>query len=350
MEDKFSAPKFPKMKVDSSDQQNSQIYGTLGTKYILLHKIGKGLSSHVFLAKKNIPFCFPSDDLLAIKVCKKDYNQKLFSEEGIILKKLPNCPYIIKVYESGKALLTKKKKDNTRTAAYHVLEYLENGVLFNYIHLKQGVSKGFGEKLGRVIFHQLILAVEVCHKNYIAHKDIKIENILLSSDFQIKLADFGFATEECHCNCDNSNKAKFTFFGTDGYFPPEVYTSNGSKYIDSFQCDIFALGVFLFYIVFGFKPFIAAKRNDNNYKKIIRRNYEGFWAEWQSKTGEVSRDFKELFNKLVAANKEERYQTVEEIKFDKWMINSGFENQIEFDKSKKDLAYELENRKKFMFS
>ena len=351
MEDKklnSSASKQSQPNQSSPQEHLCQIYGPLGSKYILIQKIGKGYSSHVFLAKKTLECSIQGEDCVAIKLCRRNYNQKMFSEEGIILKKLPSNPYIIKIFESGKALLTKKKSSKTRNAAYHVLEYLENGVLFDYIHFKNNISKGFGEKLGRIIFYELLLGVEYCHNNFIAHRDIKIENILLTSDFQIKLADFGFATEEF--TNQTFNKPKFSFYGTDSYFPPEVFISNSTKSIDPFQTDLFALGVCLFYIVCGFKPFASAKRNDLSYKKILRRNYDSFWNDILTKTGELSKNFKEIVNKMLASNIDERFTSVDQIKKDKWILEAGLDDEVEFNNWKKVLASELENRKKFIFS
>ena len=83
-------------KINLNSYQN--IYGILGNKYILINKIGKGLSSRVYSGKKIenssqlkkiiIPYAF--------KICKKKYDQKMFIEEGHIFKKLPYSSNIIK--------------------------------------------------------------------------------------------------------------------------------------------------------------------------------------------------------------------------------------------------------------
>ncbi len=106
------------------------IYGILGNKYILISKIGKGLSSNVFLAKKIDNISRKVN--LAIKICKKTYDQKMFIEEGYIHKKLPNSPYLIKCIESKKDNLIKLKKEKELKVNYHIFEYYENGTLINY--------------------------------------------------------------------------------------------------------------------------------------------------------------------------------------------------------------------------
>ena len=142
---------------------NQNIYGILGNKYILINKIGKGLSSRVYSGKKiensstskKIPFAF--------KICKKKYDQKMFIEEGHILKKLPNSANIIKYIDSGKEILVKKKNKKSTQVLYHIFEYIDHGILYNYIDIEKNV-KGFGEIIGRIIFKQILNAVEICHK------------------------------------------------------------------------------------------------------------------------------------------------------------------------------------------
>ena len=84
-----------------------------------------------------------------------------------------------------------------------------------------------------------------------AHLDIKLENILLDENFNIKLCDFGFIEDvktKVHKN-----------IGTDGYKAPEIYATNGrSEGYDGDKTDIFALGVRLFILIFGVPPFTMA--------------------------------------------------------------------------------------------
>ena len=97
MEDKKINPKKENQLTKNTQEEESiQIYGALGNKYILLEKLGKGLSSHVYLAKKTTNSPKSSKNLVAIKICRKKYNQKIFNEEGMILKKLPLNQHIIK--------------------------------------------------------------------------------------------------------------------------------------------------------------------------------------------------------------------------------------------------------------
>ena len=318
-------------KITISTSKNKNIYGTLGNKYILISKIGKGLSSKVFSAKKKDS---PSRKVqFAIKICKKKYDHKMFIEEGHIHKKLPNSPYLIKYIDSKKDILIKSKNQKQKQVIYHIFEYYENGNLSNYINLDKNI-KGFGEILGRIIFKQILNSVELIHKNGFGHQDIKLENILISSNFNFKLSDFGFAKEIFP---NGNNQFTFSHYGTNGYFPPEIYINRN---IDPIKSDIFALGVSLFIIVSGIKPFNSSKRNDNLYKKIWRKNYDSYWNEFSH--CELSKSFKEFIMKFFVLNVNERIKNVEEIKNEKW-INEG---KMDFEYEREILKVEMEKRKK----
>jgi serine/threonine protein kinase len=315
---------------------NQNIYGILGNKYILINKIGKGLSSRVYSGKKIenssqlkkiiIPYAF--------KICKKKYDQKMFIEEGHIFKKLPYSSNIIKYIDSGKEILIKKKNEKSTQVLYHIFEYIDNGILYNYIDIEKNL-KGFGEIIGRIIFKQILNAVEICHKHGVSHQDIKLENIIVSSNYNVKLIDFGFSIDIFQ----NNHELRFSKYGTSGYFPPEIYLN---KEIDPIKSDIFALGVCLFIIVTGFKPFNNSKRTDNFYKKIYRKNYDNYWNDLPFNTSDLSKSFKDIIIKFFNVNIHERIKNIEDIRNEKWIQ----EGKIDCEKEREILKCEMEKRRK----
>lgn len=78
------------------------------------------------------------------------------------------------------------------------------------------------------------------------HRDLKLENLILDSNFNVKLCDFGFATKS------NPSERLTRILGTDGYMDYQL--SSHTSY-SGFKADIFALGVILFLLVNGFPPF-----------------------------------------------------------------------------------------------
>ena len=94
----------------------------------------------------------------------------------------------------------------------------------------------------------------------------------------------------------------------------------------------------------GFKPFNTAKRTDNLYRKIWRKNYDSYWNDLPIKSFEVSKSFKELMNKFFALNINERIKNIEEIRIDKWMM----EGKMDIEKERELLIIEMEKRRNKM--
>lgn len=129
---------------------------------------------------------------------------------------------------------------------------------------------------------QIVDAVEFLHKDAeVAHLDLKLENVLLTEDFNIKICDFGF--------CQSTLTRIFKSMGTEGYKAPEIYKLQ-SRYDNNkdilkvgysgVSADLFALGVILFIMHFGVPPFHRAEsqvdrlyRIISNFSKSVDQNY-----------------------------------------------------------------------------
>lgn len=104
-------------------------------------------------------------------------------------------------------------------------------------------------KLLRAMFKQICLAIDATKQAGYAHLDIKLENILVGSDFKLRLCDFGFARKL---------EVPLTgICGSERYMAPEIIEQK-TYYIDSANADIFSLGVVLFTMYFGQPPFNVA--------------------------------------------------------------------------------------------
>ena len=76
--------------------------------------------------------------------------------------------------------------------------------------------KGVGEDAGRIFFIQILDAIEYMHKKKVVHRDIKLENIVVDQDMNIKFCDFGFSTYK-------SIKKLYDYLGTKSYMAPEIH-------------------------------------------------------------------------------------------------------------------------------
>ena len=150
------------------------------------------------------------------------------------------------------------------------------------------------EEGGHFFISQLANGISHLHSRNIVHLDLKPENLILDHDLNLKISDFGAAS-----NKDISQLKKSS--GSRTYVAPEVLEKrpyNGKP------VDIFAMGVILFVVVQGFFPFKNANKDDEFYSLIIEGKLDEYWRETDSLY--LSLDFKDLFVKMVAFDPEQR--------------------------------------------
>ena len=151
-----------------------------------------------------------------------------------MVMKLIDHPNIMRLYDVWE----------TSTSLYLILEYVQGGELFDYLCAKG--RRPTSEVLG--YFQQIICAVDYCHRFNIAHRDLKLENILIDQDANIKVADFGMATWQ-----DNSRgKLLRTSCGSPHYAAPEIIS--GKPY-NGASADIWSCGVILYALLTAKLPF-----------------------------------------------------------------------------------------------
>eukprot|EP00842_Homolaphlyctis_polyrhiza_P006498 jgi/Hompol1/684/HPOL_000805-RA len=171
---------------------------------------------------------------------------------------------------------------------YMVMEYCDGGEMFDYI-VKHGRLDDQGPECRR-IFKQIIDAVTACHEKNFVHRDLKLENILMTEDLDVKLIDFGFTRDY------ENTKLLDTYCGSSAYAAPEIVT--GKKY-SGVEADVWSLGVILFTLVCGYLPF--DEENDIIvHKKIAELDYE--LPDFLSEGGHS----KDLISRFLKINPAER--------------------------------------------
>ena len=103
------------------------------------------------------------------------------------------------------------------------------------------------------MFKQVVSGIEYCHARCITHRDIKLENVLLNAEMNVKIIDFGFST------CIPNDKRIKIFCGTPSYMAPEIV--NKTEYCGP-PADIWALGILLYAMLNGCFPFRGANDKD----------------------------------------------------------------------------------------
>ena len=157
-------------------------------------------------------------------------------------------------------------------------EYCLFGDLYSL--LKQ--SDFFSMRISFKYFTQLLSAINTCHKMNIVHRDLKLQNILISDTFQLKVADFGLASI-----VDSKNYDKIYNVGTPMYKSPELIEGKNSKYdirnINVLKSsDVFSLSIIYWQMMNGIEylPFKCYENNginSGNYGLIKRKKFDKFW-------------------------------------------------------------------------
>jgi serine/threonine protein kinase len=165
---------------------------------------------------------------------------------------------------------------------------------------------GMGEEAGRYFLSQMIDVLGYMQHKGVVHRDLKLENILVDEQMNLKVADFGFATYK------KINKL-MSYRGTMTYMAPEI--KEGKQY-DGREIDIFSTGVILFIIVQGIFPFKEAKRDEYFYNLLCQGKFETYWKKVGGQN--LSDEFKDLILSIFSYDGRKR-PTIEQIKNHKWM-------------------------------
>uniref|UniRef100_A0ACD5YHN6 Uncharacterized protein n=1 Tax=Avena sativa TaxID=4498 RepID=A0ACD5YHN6_AVESA len=242
----------PKLPGKTSNEGYQMEKGrTLMEKYEIGRLISHGsLDTKVYLAR-----VLKDGQFVAIKVTDKDKASKAGIMARIMREisamRLLKHPNVLKLFE---VMATKSK-------IYFVLEHAKGGELFSKI------ARGrLNEHVARKYFHQLISAMDYCHSRGVYHRDLKLENLLLDEDGNLKVSNFGLSALDDSRGQDGLLR---TTCGTPAYIAPEVLSKRG---YDGAKTDIWSCGVVLFVLVAGYLPF-QHKNVMGVYRKIYKAEY-----------------------------------------------------------------------------
>ncbi|EGN94254.1 hypothetical protein SERLA73DRAFT_77679 [Serpula lacrymans var. lacrymans S7.3] len=206
--------------------------------YDILNEIGHGSSSVVYLATCK------RGRLRNRQVALKKVSRNI----GSNMSSTPDAPYSAPLHQSlhHPAIVSLFSTFSTSLAYYYILELCPRGTLCDYLRSRNPV--GLEESELRMVLKTLVSALVYLRKELVVHRDLKAANILLTEDYQVKLADFGLAARLL-----TKTSTISTFCGSPNHVSPEIL----SRLPYSFSSDLWSLGCLIITCLCGTPPFEA---------------------------------------------------------------------------------------------
>ena len=297
------------------------------------YRIGKLIGQGGF-AKVNLGLNVLTGRVVAIK----SFNKNIKSKNGInmdmdkvlyeinLMKKLnhQNITKILETFEDDQFY-------------FIIMEYINGGNLFSYVKKRRKLS----EKVAKFLFRQIILGIKHIHSNLIVHRDIKLENILIDMNNNIKICDFGIGII-----LSSENQILHSHCGTPVYIAPEIITSTKDKGYKGFPVDIYSAGIVLYIMVSGRLPFDESpddiceinKNKDMNKENEIKLKY-GLSKREPKYLENISDELRDLLKGLLNKDPNKRLN-IEQILNHPWFSNVNSNKIKLFSKTERQLLYQ----------
>lgn len=255
----------------------------IAERYEILGKIGTGGMADVYKAKDH-----KLNRFVAVKVLKAEFREdttfiRKFRSEAQAAAGLTH-PNIVNVFDVG----------DDEGLYYIVMELIEGITLKDYISKKGKLSV----KEATSIAIQVSMGLETAHSHGIVHRDVKPQNIIISTDGKVKVTDFGIA------RAASSNTISSNVMGSVHYSSPEQVRGG---YSDE-KSDIYSLGITLYEMVTGKVPFDG----DTTVAIAIKHLQEEMVAP-SVYTPELPYSLEQIIYKCTQKSVDRRYNKMEDV-------------------------------------
>ena len=272
--------------------------------------------------ENSINLFLDSNDKLSKYIIGKEIGKGAYAKVKLVTDKFTNIKYAMKIYDRSKLTDSAKKRCvfreieimkrsnhknivKLKEVIYTQKEILIIMELINGISLRDYYNKNIRnqknlseekEKIIKEFFKQIFSAMGYLHRNHMAHRDIKLENILLDNNKTIKIIDFGFGMY------NPENRLQNFFCGTPNYMSPEIASK---RYYKGQNSDLWSLGVLLYKMCCADFPFKGNKEKD--LYKLIKKGYFTYPSY-------VPENIKLIINNLIVIEPEKRISCDEVLK------------------------------------
>ncbi len=265
------------------------LVGTRLGPYEIIEEIGRGGMATVYRAYQPSIGRFVALKIIHRAIATDTKALGRFQREARLIARLEH-PHLLPVYDY----------DGEHEPPYIVMRYLEGGTLKDALELD---AIPLADTVH--ILRQVSAALDYAHRQGVIHRDIKPSNVLIDTEGNAFLMDFGIARL-----IESESGITQTGFavGTPTYMSPEQ--SMGLETVDG-RSDIYALGVLLFQMLAGRAPF-----EGDNAMAIIMQQIQTQPPEVSSLNPELPPDIDDVIKRVLAKNPDDRYQTATDLATD----------------------------------
>ena len=276
--------------------------GDLLGSYRIRKPLGKGGMGEVYLALHTKLNVLRAIKILPARYCSADkkFGERFLQEARMAIQL--DHPNVISVYDA--------EFDEKKDIYYSVMEYVDGGTVRNAIR-----SLGsYMERQALMIVLKVSEALIAAENANLVHRDIKPDNIMLTRNGVVKLADLGIAKTSFNSNQERK-KERTSLTGTPAYMSPEQTLDPNSVDI---RADIYSLGVTLFEMLTGAKPYTGSETVD-----IVKKVMEEPVPDPRKRNPQISKACSALVMRMMAKNKEDRHPNAEALNRDIKALLSG---------------------------
>ena len=257
----------------------------ISDRYQIIKSIGEGGMANVYLAYDTI-----LDRNVAVKVLRGDLASdekfvRRFQREALAASSLYN-ENIVEVYDVG--------EDNGQY--YIVMEYIDGKHLKNL--LKKRGKLTIPEAVD--IMSQIASGLSVAHDQYLIHRDIKPQNIMILENGLVKITDFGIAMAMNSTQLTQTNSV----MGSVHYLPPEQASGKGA----SLQSDIYSMGILMYELLTGKLPY-----HGDNAVEIALKHLKEPLPSIREELPSIPQSVENIIIKATAKNPKNRYADAKEM-------------------------------------